>query len=764
MRVTRLNLRNYRTFEEPLELELPAGLVGVYGPNGAGKSYLVEAIPFALYGTSRTTKDEVRTAGARGECVVEVELEHEGHLYAVRRTVSGALHTVRASACCDGVPMVEGARDTSRYVHSVLGMDDAAFRASVFAEQKQLAAFSRLSPAERRRLVLQLLGVTPLDAARDRARRDAREAEAAVRRAREVLAGLDLDRLHETLAEARAAADAAEREAAAVEAERALAERARREAAEALARAEGLGRTYEELVREGRYLRATLEETERRVERLEAERRELAGLRERLPGLVAAAAGLDEAEARERLVAEAASAAQAVARLEAAVPDEPPPPDGSRRAAAAAAAEAARGRVAALDGRLEAARAALELAAAAAERAAELSGAAHCPLCGQALGEAFREVQQRREEELAAARAAVARLEGERAEASERVRAAAAELAAAEGAQAAAVEARLRYQACTAELAVLRARLEEASAAAEAALGRPPSPGDAERVRAEVGRRREASAEAERAKAILARLPALDEQLAAERAKATGLASQLEALRDKVRGLGFSNRALEAARAALERAEAAERSAAERAQHASVAAAERRARVEALRERLEEAPEARRRLRAEEEDARHLLRTAELLGAFRDAVVATAGPHLAAQAAELFAELTDQEYDRLEVDPETYELKIRDGAGVYGMDRFSGSETDLANLALRVAVSEQVRFQAGGAVGLLVLDEVFGPLDADRTARMLAALERLRGRFRQVLVVTHSVDIKEQLPSAVEVVKRKGRRATARLL
>ena len=46
-------------------------------------------------------------------------------------------------------------------------MDDAAFRASVFAEQKQLTAFSLQAPNERKKLVLQLLGITPLDAARD---------------------------------------------------------------------------------------------------------------------------------------------------------------------------------------------------------------------------------------------------------------------------------------------------------------------------------------------------------------------------------------------------------------------------------------------------------------------------------------------------------------------------------------------------------------------------------------------------------------------
>ena len=37
-------------------------------------------------------------------------------------------------------------------------------------------------------------------------------------------------------------------------------------------------------------------------------------------------------------------------------------------------------------------------------------------------------------------------------------------------------------------------------------------------------------------------------------------------------------------------------------------------------------------------------------------------------------------------------------------------------------------------------------------------------RFRQVLVVTHDVEIKEQLPNAIEVVKLPGRRATARLI
>ncbi|MDQ1415390.1 MAG: repair protein SbcC/Rad50, partial [Acidimicrobiaceae bacterium] len=167
MLLTRLSLRNYRVYEDQLDLDLPPGLIGIYGPNGSGKSTLLEAILFALWGRARTAKEDVRTAGVGGDCVAEVTFEHEGHLYVVRRSLSGINLTAKASVHCDGQAMAEGVRDAGRYLHQVLGMDDAAFRASVFAEQKQLAAFSDRTPAQRRDLVLQLLGITPLDVARD---------------------------------------------------------------------------------------------------------------------------------------------------------------------------------------------------------------------------------------------------------------------------------------------------------------------------------------------------------------------------------------------------------------------------------------------------------------------------------------------------------------------------------------------------------------------------------------------------------------------
>ena len=82
---------------------MPPGVVGIYGPNGAGKSTLVESILWALFGVARTGKESLRTDGADGEAGVTVEFEHDGHLYEVTRSLSGAANGVKAEAACDGL-------------------------------------------------------------------------------------------------------------------------------------------------------------------------------------------------------------------------------------------------------------------------------------------------------------------------------------------------------------------------------------------------------------------------------------------------------------------------------------------------------------------------------------------------------------------------------------------------------------------------------------------------------------------------------------
>ncbi len=773
MLIKRLYLRNFRVYEDELDLEIPPGLVGIYGPNGAGKSTLLEAILFTLWGKARTTKDQIRSSGVGGECVTEVEFEHEGHLYLVRRSLRGLNSQVSVEAHCDGALMSTGTRDAERFVESVLGMDDAAFRASVFTEQKQLAAFSNQSPADRRRLVLQLLGITPLDAARDTARRDARELTANHDRLRGMLA--DLASLEVEAADTRARAEASA-VTAREEATAAAAARERAERAAAAFHLEDLRRQeYEGLVLEGRAARQELDVATTEVDTRVGELGQLEGLEAELISLDRAAAGAEAAEALLEVLSAAGAAAVAAGR-----PDpgrRPPEPDEGPRLAAVARAEELRQASAAAGALLAAARAASAAAERALEGSAALTAQGECPTCGQALGPAFEQVRDHRRRERDEARRAEQEL-------AQRV----ADLTGQVGHAHSQVDSLThdweRARQAFAEWEAVARRKQDADDERDRAWARARSAGAGEwldhpddtapgadalreatdRLRREVKAKRDAAGRAGGIRARLEARATVEAALAAARERRDLAASRVEALREKVRALGFQRDALDAARAGRDRAAVAAEEASRQAQQAVVTAATDQERAVAAETRLRDGRDQHAKLADLESEARHRGRAADLLGEFRNTVVASVGPRLAVQAADLFGELTDHEYEKIDVDPETYQLQISDGGRLYGLDRFSGSEIDLANLALRVAISEHIHFQSGGSVGLLVLDEVFGPLDDDRKTRMLLALERLKGRFRQVLVVTHDSEIKDQLPNAIEVVKRPGRRATARVL
>jgi exonuclease SbcC len=768
MRLTRLYLRNFRVYEDALELELPPGLIGIYGPNGAGKTTLLESIRWALWGRAKTANDDIRTSGVGGDCVAEVEFEHEGHLYLARRTLSGVGASTRAEVHCDGQAMAEGVRDTSRYLHQVLGMDDTSFRASVFAEQKQLAAFSDQSPSERRRLVLQLLGITPLDAARDAARKESRETREQYERVRGMLP--DLDQLRVEVDDSRAGAEAAVARAADEEAVAARARDRLAVAEQAFTAADRLRETHQSLVVEGRAARAELDGAVESVKGLEGEQSGLRQAALKLAEVAPRADGLEAAEARLRLVETVVDAATRCAAVS--VPPEPVLPDEPAHEQARERLESSRAELASLDGKSEATRLELGRAREQAERSAALSGEADCPLCGQALGEAFEQVQAHRAAEVADAEARLTRLEQARAQAAAGFEEAQGlvdqqshQLAEAQRARQSWEHAVARRRDAEEVLAAARAALHGADVTVRVPDGSTDAmPAAAARLRQEVGSRREAATVAERLRGRLERVAAVDTQLERAKQRVADAEHLVATLLDKVRSLGFDQATLESARTARQEAAGAAQNVEAAAREARLAAERARALAEGEAKRLREAQAQHARLGELATDARHLGRLADLLSAFRNTVVASVGPRLAVQAADLFGELTDHEYDRLEVDADTYQLQIGDSGRIYGLDRFSGSEVDLANLALRVAISEHVRFQSGGSVGLLVLDEVFGPLDEERKARMLLALERLRSRFRQILVVTHAADIKEQLPYAIEVQKRPGRRATARLL
>jgi exonuclease SbcC len=71
---------------------------------------------------------------------------------------------------------------------------------------------------------------------------------------------------------------------------------------------------------------------------------------------------------------------------------------------------------------------------------------------------------------------------------------------------------------------------------------------------------------------------------------------------------------------------------------------------------------------------------------------------------------------------------------------------------------------SGADVGMMVLDEVLGSLDAERKDLMVRALGRLATRFHQLFVITHAEQVKDQFPASIEIRKVSRRRSTAVLI
>src|SRR5881396_2349054 len=129
-------------------------------------------------------------------------------------------------------------------------------------------------------------------------------------------------------------------------------------------------------------------------------------------------------------------------------------------------------------------------------------------------------------------------------------------------------------------------------------------------------------------------------------------------------------------------------------------------------------------------------------------------PEIAELASSFLADLTDGRYEAVDLN-EDYVITVLDD----GIPKpvISGGEEDIANLVLRLAISQMIAERAGQPLSLLVLDEIFGSLDEGRRQHVLALLRRIGDRFPQVVLITHIEQVREGLDRVIRVEYDAGR-------
>ncbi len=172
--------------------------------------------------------------------------------------------------------------------------------------------------------------------------------------------------------------------------------------------------------------------------------------------------------------------------------------------------------------------------------------------------------------------------------------------------------------------------------------------------------------------------------------------------------------------------------------------------IENLKEKISELQVYLDKIKQEKITTNNLGMLSEIMSNFRTFLISRIRPTLASYSSDFFERLTDGKYRELELD-ENYNLLIYDNGNPYEIERFSGGEEDLANLCLRLAISEVITERAGGIFNFIILDEIFGSQDIFRRQNIMKALNSLSSKFRQIFLITHIDDVKNDVENIIFV-------------
>jgi exonuclease SbcC len=172
--------------------------------------------------------------------------------------------------------------------------------------------------------------------------------------------------------------------------------------------------------------------------------------------------------------------------------------------------------------------------------------------------------------------------------------------------------------------------------------------------------------------------------------------------------------------------------------------------IKNLQQNIEEQKKLMKKMKGEKKELQYLKMLNEIMTSFRIHVISQIRPALSLYASELFDNLTDGKYSEIELD-ENYNLIVYDNGSPYTIERFSGGEEDLANLCVRLAISEVITQRAGSMFNFIILDEIFGSQDSIRKQNIIRALNSFSSKFRQIFLITHIEEVKNFMENSMTV-------------
>lgn len=205
MHITELRLSGFKSFVDPVRLQIDAGLTGVVGPNGCGKSNLLEAVRWAMGATSAKAMrggdmDDVifagagtRTAREHAEVVLVIEGDDTrpppGVEPAERLEISRKIRREMGSTY-----RINGREVRAKDVQLLFADASTGANSPALVRQGQISELIAAKPENRRRVLEEAAGIGGLHARRHEADLKLNAALANLRRLDEVAAEIEAQR------------------------------------------------------------------------------------------------------------------------------------------------------------------------------------------------------------------------------------------------------------------------------------------------------------------------------------------------------------------------------------------------------------------------------------------------------------------------------------------------------------------------------------------------------------------------------------------
>ena len=226
MRPLRLELRGFTSFRETAVLDFEGRrLFAITGPTGAGKSSLLDAMTWALYGQVPRVGAATRQLIAHGANAMAVRLDFSvrGQRHRVSRqapaSVGARLERLRGDGSWE--PLADRSREVTRRATDLLGLDFDTFTRTVLLPQGAFDLFLRGDEPQRREILTRLLDLERYEEAGRAARNRAAGASASAAALRDQVERL-ADASPEAIAAFEAGRDDLARKARALDERRAL--------------------------------------------------------------------------------------------------------------------------------------------------------------------------------------------------------------------------------------------------------------------------------------------------------------------------------------------------------------------------------------------------------------------------------------------------------------------------------------------------------------------------------------------------------------